>query len=88
MSPDEIRAIEASVESCCNPSHAATIEAMRTRFQINVAIPESPPKVSLEMGDSIIVMGVRGLPRLTDRHEYNEQEIAQATFSFAKYTVN
>lgn len=78
---------EHTVESCCNPSHVATIAAMRERFGIDVSIPESPPRVSLAPGDAVIVMGVRGLPRLTDRHEYTHEEIAQATFSFAMYSV-
>ena len=72
---------------CLNPSHQATIDAMRSRYGIEVAIPETPPRVSLGAGDSVVVMGVRGLPRLTDRHEYTEEEIAQATFSFSEYTV-
>jgi hypothetical protein len=76
------------VESCCNPSHKATIDAMSSRFGIEVAIPEAPPRVSLGSGDSVIVMGVRGLPRLTDRHEYTEEEIAKASFLFAEYRVN
>lgn len=76
------------VESCCNPSHSATIDAMRARFGINVSIPEAPPRVALGSGDSIVVMGIRGLPRLTDRHEYTEDEIASATFNFAMYTVD
>jgi hypothetical protein len=75
------------VESCCNPSHKSTIEAMRSRFGIDVSIPEAPPRVVLNSGDSVIVMGVRGLPRLTDRHEYTEDEIASATFNFSMYTV-
>jgi len=75
------------VESCCNTSHLATIEAMKLRFGIDVPIPELPPRVSLEVGDSVVVMGVRGLPRLTNRHEYTPEEIAQASFSFAMYTV-
>jgi len=75
------------VESCCNPSHSATINAMRSRFGIDVSIPETPPRVSLGSGDSVVVMGVRGLPRLTDRHEYTEDEIVSATFTFAMYTV-
>ena len=45
---------------CLNPSHAATIAAMRERFGIEVEIPETPPKVVLSQGDSIVVMGVRG----------------------------
>lgn len=75
------------VEPCLNPSHQATIDAMRQRFGIEIPIPETPPRVVLGIGDSIIVMGVRGLPRLTDRHEYNAEEIEKATFAFSIYTV-
>jgi len=73
--------------SCLNPSHVATIHAMRSRFGIDVAIPEHPPQVQLSVGDDLIVMGVRGLPRLTDRHEYTTQEIESATFNFTMYAV-
>jgi hypothetical protein len=88
VSVDEVKAMVAQgVESCCNPSHSATIDAMRSRFGIDVSVPETPPRVALGSGDSIVVMGVRGLPRLTDRHEYTEEEIASATFTFAMYAV-
>lgn len=79
--------VAAGVEPCLNPSHAATIAAMRARFGLDVAIPAAPPRVCLGSGDSVIVMGVRGLPRLTDRHEYTDEEVAKATFEFAEYTV-
>jgi len=79
--------VDLGVESCLNPSHAATIAAMRSRFGIEVSIPETPPRVVLKTGDRMIIMGVRGLPRLTDRHEYTEEEIAKASFSFSVYTV-
>jgi hypothetical protein len=72
---------------CLNPSHKATIDAMNSRFGISLEIPDAPPRVSVGHGDSVIVMGVRGLPRLTDRHEYTEEEIASATFSFSRYSV-
>ncbi len=75
------------VISCCNPSHEATISVMQVRFGLHVEIPASPPRVNLERGDSVIVMGVRGLPRLTDRHEYTEEEVAKAAFEFSEYTV-
>ncbi|MBQ7040622.1 hypothetical protein IJN73_00955 [Candidatus Saccharibacteria bacterium] len=87
LTTEEVRAMEKEFTPCLNPSHKATIDAMRARFGIEVEIPETPPKVALTTGDSIIVMGVRGLPRLTDRHEYTEEEIATATFSFSEYTV-
>ncbi len=89
LSVEEVKErVAQGVESCCNPSHQATIQAMGSRFGIEVAIPEAPPRVSLGSGDSVIVMGVRGLPRLTDRHEYTEAEVAQATFLFAEYLVS
>ncbi len=85
---EDVRArVKGGVEPCLNPSHESTISAMRGRFGIDVPIPASPPRVVLELGDAVIVMGVRGLPRLTDRHEYTEQEVAQATFEFHEYSV-
>lgn len=51
-------------------------------------IPEVAPRVSLGWGDAIIVMGIRGLPRLGDaRHEYTPEEVAAATFEFSYYEV-
>jgi len=81
------KTLREGVVSCLNPSHKATIHAARERFGIEVAIPEAPPQVGLKIGDAVIVMGVRGLPRMTDRHEYTHEEVAQATFLFARYTV-
>ena len=89
LSIDEVKSlVEAGVASCCNPSHLATITAMRSRFGLEVAIPATPPRVILADGDSVLVMGVRGLPRLTDRHEYTENEVASATFVFSLYTFS
>lgn len=88
LSVDEVRElVEAGVTPCLNPSHVATINAMRARYGLDVAIPEAPPRVELSVGDSVVVMGVRGLPRLTDRHEYTDEEVASATFSFSMYTA-
>ena len=72
---------------CLNPSHVATIQAMQERYGISIEIPEKPPVVNLNFGDKLIVMGVRGLPRLTDRHEYASIEIEAATFKFSLYEV-
>ena len=87
LSVEQVKSMEKEFTPCLNPSHKATIDAMRQRFGIEVEIPEQPPRVSVGTGDGIVVMGVRGLPRLTDRHEYTEEEIAAATFSFSMYTV-
>ena len=89
LTADQVRAMAEAGEltPCLNPSHQATISAMRQRYGIDLEIPETPPRVAVAPGDSVVVMGVRGLPRLTDRHEYTEEEVAQATFSFAEYSV-
>ncbi len=60
---------------------------MRRRFGIEVPIPERAPRVLLESGDSVVVMGVRGLPRLEDRHEYTDSEVEGAQFSFSIFSV-
>ena len=79
--------IARGVISCCNVSHQATITAMSVRFGIEIEIPETPPHVTLKNGDSLVILGVRGLPRMVNRHEYTDEEIAQATFSFSRYIV-
>ena len=80
-------AVENGAIPCLNPSHTATIAAMKERFGIEVVIPEKAPMVNLQSGDSVIVMSVRGLPRLEGRHEYTPEEIEKASFAFAEYTV-
>ena len=85
VSPEYVRENMVELIPCLNPSHVATINAMRGRFGIDLAIPEVPPRVELQHDDTVIVMGVRGLPRLTDRHEYTTEEIESATFSFTLY---
>jgi hypothetical protein len=80
--------VNAGCISALNPSHAATIAAASSRYGINPTIPEKAPQVSLKTGDSMIVMSVRGLPRLdATRHEYTSAEIERATFVFSLWTV-
>jgi hypothetical protein len=63
---DEVADLVASGDyvSCCNPSHTATIDALRGRFDISVTIPEKAPLVTLEQGDVLFVLKPTGLPRL------------------------
>ncbi len=74
--------------SCVNKSHIPTIEAAKTRFGLEVPVPETPPTVKTIPGDRVIVMGVSGLPRLVDRHEYTPAEIEGASFEFVEYLVS
>lgn len=80
--------VRQGVVPCINPSHVPTIAAMREKFGIDVPVPEKAPQVSLGVGDRLIVMGVRGLPRLdATRHEYTSVEIDSATFTFSVWEV-
>lgn len=80
--------MKAGYTSCCNPQHKATNAAAKARYDLDITVPEKAPMVSLNTGDEVIVMSVRGLPRLEEnRHEYHDEEIAKATFSFGLWTV-
>lgn len=70
-----------------NKFHAATVEAMKSRFDLDVEVPETPPRIHLDVGDEMIVMSVRGLPRLTENRHYTDEEIANADFSFGVWHV-
>ena len=76
------------ITSGCNPTHKATLDALQERFDITVPVPETAPTLKLADGDMLLVMSVRGLPRLGgDRHEYTPEEIASASFTFALWTT-
>jgi hypothetical protein len=89
--PEFVSALSAGVTSCCNGSHAATVTALNSilaNHGVTVDIPDTPPIVKLNKGDSIIVMSVRGLPRLTDNRHFTPEEISDATFVFGKWIVS
>lgn len=89
LTPEEVREMleEGGVQSCLNPSHAATIAAAKQRFGIEVEIPDKAPRVTLGIGDAVIVMAVQGLARLEGRHEYTDKEIEGADFAFSIFEV-
>lgn len=75
---------------CLNPSHKTTIQVMAARFPglaELITIPENPIRVSLSVGDMVVVMGLQGRPRLQDRHEYTQTEINSSDFVFSLYLV-
>jgi len=74
--------LQSDYVSACNPSHRATVVALKGRFGIDVRVPEKAPIVALNPGDRILVMKPGGLPRLEGRSEYTEEEVAKATFVF------
>lgn len=89
LSVDKVREFLniSDIQYCLNPSHKATITAAMTRYALPINIPEKPPSVKLQHGDSLIVMSVRGLPRLENSHEYTTEQISGASFEFSMYTV-
>ena len=88
ITPEDFKqAVSSNIVSCCNPSHKATLQALKEKFGIEVSVPSTPPRVTLGMGDCLYVFQVSGLPRLTDRHEYTAQEIENAKFSFMSVAV-
>ncbi|MEL7037266.1 MAG: hypothetical protein AAFO04_16820 [Cyanobacteria bacterium J06592_8] len=70
-----------------NKGHIATIKAIKTRFYVDLSIPETPPSITLNADDIIYVIQVKGLARLVDRKEYTNEEIANASFSIEKVEV-
>lgn len=95
ISSDEIKSFLSSLLKenlviCLNPSHVATVNAGKVLFPEffgEIKIPEKAPIVKLENGDRLVVMSVRGLPRLEGRHEYTDEEINRCIFKFSVYTV-
>lgn len=89
--PATLKEVKAMLEGpyvcACNPSHDATIEVARKRYGLNVFVPTKAARVNLLPGDRFFVMSVRGLPRLEGRHEYSEEEVAGASFEFARWAV-
>lgn len=88
VSVEEVRVlVNAGVVPALNPSHVATVNAMTTRFGLGVQIPTKAPIVKLTVGDKLIVMSVRGLPRREGVAEYTQAEIDSASFEFSVWTV-
>ncbi len=89
LTPEQVaEVLAAGYSSCCNPQHRATLDAAKVRFGLDITVPEKAPQVALHPGDRVVVMSVRGLPRLEEnRHEYTEEEVARATFVFGVWTV-
>lgn len=86
LSADEAKQVlSGEVVSCFNPSHSATIEALRARFGIEVEIPETAPKVTLEPGDSLLVLSARFSRRLSEGERYSPEEVDSANFEFVEY---
>lgn len=87
LTVEEVRVLLPEAQMCLNVSHKPTIDAAIRIYGLPITIPQKPPIVKLGVGDKVIVMSVRGLPRLENRHEYTAEEISSATFVFGEWTV-
>lgn len=87
LTVEEVRALLPGATMCLNPSHTPTIAAAVHRFGLPISVPDAAALVTLEPGDQVIVMSVRGLGRLEGRTEYTAEEIARATFAFGLWEV-
>ena len=88
LSPGEAKPLISSAVPCVNPSHTSTIDALKRRYDVEIAVPQTAPVIKLKLGDRLVVIGVRGLPRLEGRHEYTQHEIEAADFGFSLWEVH
>ena len=79
--------IEMGVVSCCNPSHALTLEALRTKHGISVPIPEKAPFVTLKKGDKLIVLSARFPRRLAEGEVWTAEDVDKAEFKFGYWDI-
>lgn len=72
-----------TLKPCLDHTHQAILDALYKRYDICISVPSTTAQVNLAVNDRLIVMNVKGLPRLTaNRKEYHLEEIAAATFVF------
>lgn len=79
--------VAAGVQSCCNPSHRTTLDALTSKFGIVIPIPEKAPFVKLNPGDRVIVLSARFPRRLNEGEKWTEDDVAKAEFKFGLWEV-
>jgi len=78
--------VQGQIVSALNPSHASTIDVIHRKFDINLPIPEKAPKVSLNVGDSVLIIQAQ-LPRLNEGEVHSQATVENAPISFRLWTV-
>lgn len=61
-----------------NKGHEATLKVFNERFNFSFVAPVFPPKIKLAVGDSLICITLRGLPRKIKNYQWSEQEVREA----------
>jgi hypothetical protein len=88
LTPDKAKElIETGGQSCCNPSHKSTLDALKAKFGITVPIPDKAPFVKLSVGDKVVVLSARFPRRLAEGETWTAEEIAAAEFKFGLWEV-
>ena len=88
LTADAVRRIVESgnIESAVNKSHTSTIDVIRRKFAINLPIPAVTPKVSLQSGDTLIVIQAQ-LPRLAEGEVHTPETVENARIAFSEWSV-
>jgi hypothetical protein len=85
------RRISAGVSSALNPSHASTIDAIRRRYGLELALPvlthgQRAPQVKLNPGDELFIVQAV-LPRLNEGERHSDETVANAPINFLRWRV-
>ncbi len=86
LQPGDVPPYLAGIVSALNPSHAATLDAIKRRYGFDLPIPATAPKVALVHGDALLVIQAN-LPRLAEGQVHSDETVAKAPISFSLYTV-
>jgi len=76
--------LDPEVVNAANPSHANTLDAMSRRLGVDVRSAKGG-RVSLEAGDSCLIVEIGNIPRET--REFTDEEVAKATLMFRLVAV-
>jgi hypothetical protein len=88
LAVEEVKQIVAAgVTSCCNPSHALTLEALAQKHDIVVPVPDKAPFAKLAVGDRLVVLSARFPRRLAEGETWTKEEVDAATFVFGMWEV-
>ena len=69
-------------------SDRPAVDALNSKYGTSIEIPKTRPDVCVEGGDTIIVAEACGLPKLSKRRKYTDDEIDAVSFLFRKYMVS
>lgn len=75
------------VVSALNPSHSATIAAVKERCGVSLPVGKDAPQIVLAEGDYLLVCQAKFPRRLKEGERYSDLEIACAPISFSLWSL-